>query len=394
MLHFDSHPDMGCIDAVDKQDWPRVRQIVPKILSNNFDKKECLELSDISTWVPTPVAQGLVDEVIWVCGWWCKQFHPGSYDLIIGRSKVDGLMKIGVPGDKWGKTFEYWVDDGTISKCADLEMVRQWKLHVVRFQKDCSMRREDVSKITSICKGSSWILDIDEDYLSTQNPFAVEFEQFFGKPMLEKLSKLWDAEVKDDVGFIEALEGIANEDTFLLSPAKFLAHKDVQYAISQLTCRGMRKAKAEGLLNEYRSICTQILPPLSNKDEYLHCRRVHGSRFVTDAASFSGLPHHISTLPEILGLLKSTRALFQGIGTPPGVCTVATSRCDEYTPEAQAIKINTLTLDLLTSAWSKSRSTRVFRRDYQSNLSIGDRYDPISPSLLALFLSRGKAPHL
>ncbi len=54
-------------------------------------------------------------------------------------------------------------------------------------KKDGTLKPEHTTKISSICGTSPWILDIDEDYLSTQNPYTVQFKQFFGENVFQEL---------------------------------------------------------------------------------------------------------------------------------------------------------------------------------------------------------------
>lgn len=164
--------------------------------------------------------------------------------------------------------------------------------------------------------------------------------------------------------------------------------------MTQLREAGASAKKAASLMDEYRALCRTVLPARAvdsdgeSDDDPLHEREIMSWDDVTGAGMLSFLPHHISTLNEIVAMLRETRSLFEAIRTKPGVVTVATSRYDEYTPEPQAATINTLTLDMLKDTWEKSR---IQRRDFRSRLSVEDRYDPKMPDPLALFLSRGKS---
>lgn len=393
LLHFDSHPDMGTIgadSAPKSRERQRNQRIVPKIFNNRFDKEECLALSDIATWIPTLVAQGLVDEVIWCAGHWCGQFPQGTFDLFVGRDKKDGMMKIAVPGDKKLDALAYWAGDDSMCKVADLDECRPWKLHVVKFQKNGTFAPQGMKKIVDICKHSPWILDIDEDYLSCQNPFTTEFTQLYGEEMYNTLVRIYQGMKGDDEKYNNLLEEIVKNDTFLEPPSKYMKDDDVMAAVAELTKSGMSRPKAERLLEEWRVMSRTILPEEKDEDDYLEMRDVKDAGVITDTAGVINVPHHISTLPFMLTMLKATRDLFESIKRVPGVVTVATSRYDEYTPEPQANTINTLTLDLLKEVWEDKRTPKIARRDYRSSLSIDDRYDPKNPNVLALFLSNGK----
>merc|ERR1711871_486259 len=98
-----------------------------------------------------------------------------------------------------------------------------------------------------------------------------------------------------------------------------------QYMRHDTVVAAKQALMAENFLAEYRELCQEIIPVEVNKDEYI---RVKDTDLVSQTGNLNGVPHHISTMHEILGMLKGTRDLFEKIGKPPGVVTVATSRRD------------------------------------------------------------------
>lgn len=394
LLHFDSHPDMGCMgvnseEGYSKQKMNKIKNFIPKLYTGKFNQRECLEYHGIATWVPTLVFQGLVDEVIWASGSWCDQFPVGSYSLIVGRSKVDGNLKIATPDDRKIRALAYWEADQSVCKRSELEMQRPWQLHVVRFKTDFTLKNTDIAKIAKICRNKPWILDIDEDYLSCQNPMEVEFKQMLGEDQHAKLKNVWNAVVAD--GYESVLEQIISDQTYKLPPARFHAHPHVKKATEEMLDKNnalfmatsMSAPKAKAMLNDFRNILLSVNQD-NKEDDPLHIQEVWSTGpegFIQDTAGFLCLPHHITTIPNILKMLHSTRDLFDAIRTAPVVATIATSRCDMYTPEAQAPYINSLVLNTLQDQWDDNR---VYRRDITSGLSI----DNEPPEYLDLFLGK------
>ena len=184
LLHFDSHPDMATfgsnVDPDSAADVKKAIELTPQIYHDNFDQTEVMRLSDISDWVFTPVLQGLCDEVIWVSGWWCNQLDKNAtHEMYCGIDREDGKMKVAIKDDKLKMSMmEYWSSGGFAVPLAKLDYVRPFKMHVVHFNKKCKLEPECMAKIVDVCKGNPWILDIDEDYLSSQNPFTVEENTF------------------------------------------------------------------------------------------------------------------------------------------------------------------------------------------------------------------------
>lgn len=390
-IHFYSHPDMGCIGSDSKgKDLDRCKRMVPQIYRNSFNRLDCLRLSEISTWLPTLVYQGLVDEVVWIAGWWCRQFATGSYKLLLGRCKTNGHMKVAVPGDKKLAILEYWSGDDSVAKEANLEDVRPWTLHVVKFRNNCELPEEGVAKIKAAVKGKPWILDIDEDYLSCQNPPLTQFKQFFGGDTADILAEVFNQRTDDDLKFCTALEKIVTDDIFMLSQTQYAQHAVVQEIADQIVKGGRQRATAFKLLEQFRETCREIRPAEPEDGDFLHPRAYYDADQVAEVGSLNSLPHHISTMDQILKMMDNTRSLFQQMSRPR-VVTIATSRADYYTPEMQAPIINRIVLDTLTDIWEDAK---VHRRDFDKYLSIEDCYDPIKPSRLALFLSRRKEEKL
>eukprot|EP00931_Biecheleriopsis_adriatica_P110773 TRINITY_DN8507_c0_g1_i1.p1 TRINITY_DN8507_c0_g1~~TRINITY_DN8507_c0_g1_i1.p1 ORF type:complete len:487 (-),score=95.95 TRINITY_DN8507_c0_g1_i1:69-1529(-) len=395
LVHFDSHPDMGCIgselDPDEKEQIDRVKRILPKLYKNSFNEEECLALSDIATWIPSLVFQGLVDEVVWICGPWCNQINVGTHELIVGRSIKDGMMRVATPNNKRGPAFEYWDGDDCLVKCEDLEMQRPWKLHVFPFCKSGEFRADHARRIAEICS-SPWILDIDEDYLSCQNPFALEFRQMFGEEAFATLKRVFGGGGLDGEAYnryYKLLEELAEDEAHLLSASEYASHDLVRAAKKELSSRTQRdKKRWPHLMSDFRSLCRQVVQPDG--------RALTGTinshldvDFVMKAGSLVDLPHHISTLPEMLKILKGTSNLFRSLRNAPGVVTVATSRADEYTPEPQANTIHTMIVGVLKKVWSRRKSldVHVHRKDFRDGLSV---YNGDWRQNLRLFLGQGK----
>jgi hypothetical protein len=374
LLHFDSHPDMAPIggeytDQGDKcRNDNRAKKISPKIYANDFDETECLMLSDIATWIPTLVFQGFVDEVIWVCGSWCTQFPEGAVDLVVGRSKKDGMMYIAAADDKVTPAVGYWISNDAFAKLEDLDLQRPWRLHVVRFSADGTLAGHHVKKISSICRGSPWILDIDEDYLSTQNPFTMEFRQLFGDHALETLVKTaFPRKQCPSAEYFDALTKIAGKKVHRNHPLVRKAGSSLQRK------NGLSKEKAFSLLSDYQLLC-QVVCKTNGMRLTGSALSKPGAEFLIKTLDMVDLPHHITTLPEMLVMLEATVGLLRAIRTLPGVVTVATSRSDEYTPEPQSYAIHDMVISALEKLWgSKRPGVQVHSLDLTTGLSINDR---------------------
>ena len=125
LLHFDSHPDMACLIPDSSNN---LKKILPNVSKNSFSKEKLLNLNEISTWVPVLVLQGLVNEVIWVSGYWCHQFDEGTYDLIVGIDKKDGLMKIASKNDYKTNALDYFHSGNSVTSFKNLNSKKKLEI--------------------------------------------------------------------------------------------------------------------------------------------------------------------------------------------------------------------------------------------------------------------------
>jgi len=419
MIHFDSHPDMATfgsnIDPEKEADIKLSHKLAPQIYNDHFDQLEVLRLSDISDWVFTPVLQGMCDEVVWISGWWCSQLDKNdSHDMFVGIDPKDHKIKIGIKGDKGlNRSFlEYWSTSGYLAKEKELTHVRHFKMHVVHFKKDCKLPTEWRDKIVKMCKNKPWILDIDEDYLSTQNPFSVEFEAMFGESIWEPFGDLYDEVADEDAE--DAIVKMAAKDVFLKNKNSFENDPLTKAAINTLhkNCKHVSKQRAKTIVHKIGPILKKLYPKAGpppqaldadsseesgseNEEDYLSVRAHYDCDELLQAAAISCLPHHISTFAELTALGQNTRSLFMNIGTPPGVITIATSRSDMYTPEYQGDILNFMTIDICEDVWKNRRDVVTHRRDWRSTpLSVSEDDKDPGNCMLALMLTYGKLSSL
>merc|ERR1712072_256409 len=152
----------------------------------------------------------------------------------VGRCKETGRMKMATKGDSRSAILDYWKSDGCAAKCAELDCQRPWKLHVVKFGKGGRMSQANKDKLVVWFRSGEWILDIDEDYLSCNNPHGIEFRANFGEETYKELAQIFDVEVKDYYGYWQNLEKLTTENVYKLSKSKFLKHDITQKLMSQL----------------------------------------------------------------------------------------------------------------------------------------------------------------
>jgi len=355
------------------------------------------EATCIGTYIPVLVLQGLVSEVTWVCGNWCHQMTPGTYELVVGRCKETGRMKMATKDDKRSAIIDYWMSDGTAAKLHELDCQRPWTLNVVRFNKSGKMSEKNKQRLISLFKSGEWILDIDEDYLSCNNPHGIEFRANFGDETYEQLTRIFDVEVKDYYGYWQNLEKLTTENVYKLSKGAFLKHELTQKILDQLhtdTKFGEAYKDSKGVLVQpmtpeetvlvYQKICLKVFPRNVDTNKW-NCEDIYGNEDITETGEMTCVPHHISEIPEILNMVNDTVDMFCQLPKRPLLTTVATSRADRYLPDPQAALINTLVLGMLRRQWPGARTTRT---DIPDNTAEDMELSNPKPALLF----RGKTP--
>merc|ERR550517_433421 len=196
LLHFDSHPDLGCPEKT----W----KYVDSVYERDYSINDMYKITDIATWITPMALMGHIDFVCWACAYWCDQFPIGCWDLLVGKDKNDGKMKIASKSGKNLACLEYWESDNAVCKPGDFEYCREWTLMVVRYNKKCQLPPAQMNRLIQEFSepGSQWVLDIDEDFFSCNNPFYDKFKDLFGKDMHDVLGKVYnldDGDLQDDL---------------------------------------------------------------------------------------------------------------------------------------------------------------------------------------------------
>lgn len=351
-LHFDSHPDLGCIEAEDDHDL----NVLSKVYSGSYNRMDLHDFSCIGTFILPMVLEGIIDEVTWCAGHWCHQLGAGSYDLLVGISKEDGRMKVASASARRPAILDYWKSDGADCKKEEFAVYRPWKLHVFKFSKNGPMSAKNRAKIVSNFQKGEWILDIDEDYLSCNNPHGIEFRANFGDESYDILRDIYDADVQEYYEYWKGLEKIVLEGKFKLSSDAFHNDETVRIVLDLLKT-AMSAKEAKLTLDKFQSVCVTVFPRKVDKSKW-NAEDYYEHKDIIETGEMTCVPHHVSTLPHILKMLNSTVEIFEAIPKKPVLITVATSRCDRYLPDAQASLINTLVLRMLRRQFGNVKTIR------------------------------------
>jgi len=354
MLHYDSHPDLG--------NPTKPTKYMKQLAKGKENKTEIHKITDIATWITPLVQGGFVDEVIWVAGSWCKQIDEGSYELVCGLDKKSGLLKTAsADGNNEDNeaVSDYWDCDGTAGELDDLEFKKPWILHVFKHNKAGKLPDDSFYEIADILKDSPWVLDIDEDFFSCNNPHRDDFSACFGEKSFKLVKKIYD--IGDP--WTSNLENIIQEKLFLKPEGQYLKRKDVKAVIKQL-----KEENLDGidLMKKFRLLLAEYYeeeyPEGVNVEQLFDLKDFH------TAGMYSSLPHHLTKVNTIVEMGNAVEEILNELMTnKPVHVTLATSRADRYLPDCQAAIIHDMLDNMMEALYEDVNVVRMDKPEFSIN---------------------------
>jgi len=389
-LHFDSHPDLGCITEENQQ------ELVDECYIGNPSIRRLYKTTDIATWIIPMVLMGHTDYVVWACAHWCNQFNTGKWKLLCGKDRSDGKMKVGTRGNKRYACLEYWASGDSVCKEENFEFYRDWTLEVIKFNKRGKLPEKQIQSVREAFAEGPWVLDVDEDFFSCNNPYRDEFSDLFGAQMYDCLEVIYDW--TDQTEGKDTIKQIYKQKLYNNRWQVFSKHELVKNLMDNMQCdediveQNIRKfhrflrrnwpnggyedseeedeeEKEEKDLEEEEGDGEDVeheemdeldieiaairelaedgeLEDQEEEDEEWHVPHFFPLSSLHTAGSLSCLPHHISTADQIKTLANQVEGLL-ALLPDPVLITLATSRLDRYLPDSQAVVIHGLCEDLL-----------------------------------------------
>jgi len=403
-MHFDSHPDLGCFPEEEAELLDECYNGAPSI-------KKLYATTDIATWIIPMVLMGHCDTVVWACGNWCTQFNPGKWPLLAGKDKKDGKLKIACKGNKKWACLEYWKSGDCVCKEEDLEYSREWTLQVVRYNKEGKLPAKQYNALCDeFGDGSPWVLDIDEDFFSCNNPYRDEFWDLFGKDVYTSLTTVYDGYDQDETN--TGIKEMFKFKDYLKPWSKFKNLKCVELVMENIC---LPKRQAEKHMRRFHEFLRKNFPNADfddsseeeegdedeggEEDEEEDTKEDEEDDVASEewtipdffslndlhrVGGLSCLPHHISNANQIKTMVNEVNALLSDL-TDPVLVTVATSRLDRYLPDSQAVLIHGLVENFLKERYDTDNIQRWDRPKYSvDNVAHEDMDDVIAREILEL----------
>lgn len=296
LLHFDAHPDMV------------VPEINPSLL---YDRQNLIDELSIENWIIPMCATGLIDDVVWMKQSWARQIPTGSHSFNVGISRETSRLAV-------DSTLEYFIGEGNVSLGGDLQESHTIKLNVQNIDDTQS----------SVAIKQKFILDVDLDFFSTNNPFWPLYKKAGLYAELQDIYKF----TIDHKNLMDSLKARRSQLEYLKSIFEHLEEKR--------TLEGFPKIDHQ--LFEKIEYVVKVLQEHFKLDE-IDFLLIHDAGCTWDTY---GLPDHRSTDAEIDEAMELTEKFLRSIPDPI-IITVSRSSEDDYCPADQIEMIQGKFLDTL-----------------------------------------------
>nr|XP_002123578.1 UPF0489 protein C5orf22 homolog [Ciona intestinalis] len=308
LIHFDSHPDLGVPEDFD------ARQI--------FNKNILFQIISIENWILPAVYAGHFSSIVWFKPRWANQIKQGTYCFYVGRDKVTNKLCVSCHDP-------YFLSDCVYVNEVSMLDKKLVTLYVVDV--------EDNSPPTDILlPNQHYVLDIDLDYFSTQNPFL----DMFPPGDLSELTRIYKFQHSDD----HDIDGCLATRREQLDELRSWIEK-MKSGCGDEEGRG---SMVDGRFLSFQQIVKNYENKLGRKLEADDYDIIHGAGCATGEPP---LPHHVATNEEIQGSLKKVENILKNLPWKPVMVTVARSSIDDYCPKHQVEFIQSEVEEMLRSLY-------------------------------------------
>lgn len=296
-----------------------------------YEKEKLFDIVGIADWMLPAAYAGHFKNLVWLKPPWAKQIEEGQQLFHVGATRSDNTIRVDCKEN-------YFVSECLFCPTEELINSKEVSLEVITLGKRLEGGSDDFNGVRNILekyvdKCTPYILDIDLDFFSTNNPF----ESVFSKAsMYSKLKHIY----KYDPPKSKSLEDI------LVSTKK----REKQISHLHSIFQTLQDAK---LLPECPSDSSILHDAVGNlrsdilkhyKEEEIDWLLVHDAGCTCDDTD---LPNHVSTKEEIDEMLECFENFLEVLVQAPVIITISRSTEDDYTPGEDVDYIQTKVLELL-----------------------------------------------
>lgn len=320
ILHLDAYPDL----------------LFPRGFDTDrlLDKDYVYDMVNTNTWLLPLAYAGYVDNIFWIRPPWSERIPDGDYRFRIGKD---------TNGVKVDITHEYFVGECLWAPTELISEQKECQLHVHTAAEFAAQRvdRQDIQQ--------SFVLDIDLDFFSTQNPF----EDIFTQKQLLMIRQLYDFQMANSPdGLLECAQRRQDQLDDLESIVSAFLHGGVsEDGIEYESISDAERAKWLALLIEDLDRdppqCAVLTPEL-----------IHEAGCMMNM--HSTVPEHKSSRGEISLLCGQVEAMLRAIGGRPKTVVISRSVQDNLVPRDDVQFILESVVETLRNVYG---DTRIFIGD-------------------------------
>lgn len=304
--------------------------LIPKNMPSEdvFEKEKLFDAVSIEDWILPACYGGHLKNLIWVKPPWARQISNGKRTFRIGATDRDGTIRVDCKEN-------YFVSECLFCPLEGLRNVKEVSLEVLTLGKAVENGTDDLRGIKgrlreTIRDETLYILDVDLDFFSTNNPFEALYSKASVYEHVKKLYRYDPPKSSSTEDIIAASNNRTKQIDFLHEAFQCLQHKKPLPDCDNPT------------LNEIESLKDLLLKHY--KEEEIDWLLIHDAGCTCDDTE---LPNHISTREEIDLMLSSFQSFLEVLPKDPTIITISRSTEDDYTPGEDVEYIQKKVLDIL-----------------------------------------------
>lgn len=365
-VHFDSHPDL----------------LIPFDLqaSDVYNKQTLYDTISIENWIIPLVFAGHINHVIWLKPPWCEQIQDKQIKFFVGRCKSSGCIRTTCKEN-------YYVSEALYCPENQLENKKEVTLAVVTVTSDpwdpdksspslvssndsgitgpdsnnvaakrlCTEESKDgkkldlseemrlsehliatLQKVHGSFKDKQYILDIDLDFFSTQNPFRLMFpDDIYG---IIKELYLYEKPLDNTDKAIQ----ICN------------MRRDKQLSDLKKIFSSLQEDSGAVINHTKKDLIVRLRDHMLKSGDEADFLLLHEAGCTCDDTE---LPHHVSTQGQITQLISAVQETLSYFHKPLMITMARSSNGDEYCPPDQVNSIQELAIEMLRDLYLRINVT-------------------------------------
>lgn len=283
----------------------------------------------------------------WIKPKWSNQIPDGDYEIRVGDS--DGFIRC----DSY---LEYFLGEGTYQVARKLNNTKTIELNVFTLDENAldridKSRRPHIFGDIAATANEPFILDIDLDFFSTDNPFKAMYAACGTYELLKPI-------FRGDF-FEQSFDGSSTEDELLAFTAKRSHYIDCLEKVFQ---------QLEENVDVAVITFAECLHPVKEKVLALigHIQKANGSSNISWKTYFDAgctldsneLPAYISTLEQIAELIILFKQFLLQLADLPSLITISRSSDDDYCPPDQVDHIQKEVLKVIADVYGDKVSEK------------------------------------